>query len=90
MRNQIRDPSLSQLHTFDLAQLIFRLFSSNAVDGETALGVVDKSEVLPGFLDGNHIHEPCGKRDIGSDLAVDFDEALHNDGLGFAAVEGIF
>lgn len=89
MRNQEWDPSFAQLYPLDLAQLVFRLFSSDAVDGETALGIVDKSEVFPCLLDGDDVHEASRVRYIGSDFSVDFDEALHDNGFGFARVESI-
>ncbi len=89
MRNQEWDSTFAQLHPLDLCQLVFRLFSGNAVDCEAAFGVVDKSEVLACLLDRDDVHETSGIRGVGTDLAVDFDKALHNDGLGFAGVEGI-
>lgn len=89
MRNQEWDSALAQLNPLDLCQLVFRLFRSNAVDGETALGIVDETEVLSCLLDRDDIHKACGIRGVGADLAVYFDEALHDDGLGFAGVESI-
>ena len=59
------------------------------MDCETAFGIVDKAEILAGLLDGDDIHEAGGVGGIGSYFAVDFDEALHHDGFGFAGVEGI-
>lgn len=89
MRNQEWDSSFAQLYSLDLAQLVFRLFSSDAMDCKTALGIVDEPEILSRLLDRYHVHKAGGKCSVGSDLAVDFDEALHDDGLGFARVEGI-
>ena len=37
----------------------------------------------------NNVHEAGGICDIGADLAVYFDEALHDNGLGFAGVESV-
>ena len=45
MRNQEWDAALAQLHPLDLAELVLSLLASDAVDGETALGVVDEAEV---------------------------------------------
>ena len=59
------------------------------MDGETALGVVDEAEMLAGLLDRDHVHEAGGVGGIGANFAIDADEALHQDGLGFAKVEGI-
>ncbi len=89
MRNQEWDSSFAQLYSLDLAQLVLRLFSSDAMDSKPALSIVDEPEILSGFLDRYHVHKTGGERSVSSDLAVDFDEALHDDGLGFARVEGI-
>ena len=89
MRNQEWDAALAQLHPLDLCQLIFRLFGSNAMDRETALGIVDKAEIFAGLLNGDNVHETGGIGGIGADLAVHFYEALHDDGLGFARIESI-
>lgn len=59
------------------------------MDCESAFGVVDKSEVLACLLDRDDVHEAGGIGGISADLAVDFNEALHDDGLGFAGVESI-
>lgn len=89
MRNQEWDPSFAKLYSLDLAQLVFRLFSSDTMDSETTFGIVDESEVLPRLFDRYNVHEAGRECSVGSNLAVDSDEALHNDGLGFAGVEGI-
>ena len=59
------------------------------MDGEAALGVVDETEVLASLLDGDDIHEAGWVGLVGSDLAIDLDEALHNNLLGLATVERI-
>ena len=59
------------------------------MDCETTLCVVDKSEVLCGLLDRDDIHESGRIGGVGADLTVNLDEALHNDGFGFAGVESI-
>lgn len=89
MRNQEWDSTFAQLHPLDLCQLVFRLFSGNAVDCETAFGIVDEAEVLACLLDRDNIHESGGIRGVGADFTVYFDKALHDDGLGFAGVESI-
>jgi hypothetical protein len=61
----------------------------NSVDGEAALGVVDKTEVLASLLDANDIHEAGWVCGIGTDLAINLDQALHDNGLGLAGVESI-
>jgi hypothetical protein len=59
------------------------------VNRETALGVIDQSEVLARLVDGDHVHvsrRVCG---VCSDFAIDLDEALHDDLLDFTAIEGV-
>lgn len=89
MRNQEWDTALAKLDALDLAELVLGLLILDAVDGETALGVVDETEVLASLLDGDDIHEAGGVGDVGADLAIDLDEALHHDGLGLTVVERI-
>jgi hypothetical protein len=89
MRNQEWDAALAQLHPLDLAELVLSLLASDAVDSETALGVVDEAEVLAGLLDGDDIHVASRVGGVGADLAIDLDEALHDNGLHLATVEGV-
>lgn len=89
MRNQEWDPALAKLNTLDLAELELGLLGLDAVDGETALGVVDETEVLAGLVDGDDIHEATGVGHISADLAIDLDETLHHDGLDLTAVQGV-
>ena len=70
MRNQEWDPALAQLHSLDLCQLVFRLFRSNPVNGETALCVVDKAKVLSGFLDCDDVHKTSRISGVGSDFSI--------------------
>jgi len=89
VRDQEWDAALAQLHSLDLSQLVFCLLGLDSVDGETTLGVVDQTEVLASLLDTDHIHEPGGVGGIGANLAINLDQALHDDRLGLAGVEGI-
>jgi hypothetical protein len=89
MRNQEWNAALAQLHPLDLAQLVLGLLVRDAVDGEAALGVVDEAEILARLLDANHVHEAGRVGGVGAHLAVDLDEALHDDGFGLAGVEGV-
>jgi len=89
VRNQEWDSALAKLHTLDLAELVLGLLSLDAVDGKAALGVVDEAEVLASLLNGDDIHESGRVGHVGTDLAVDLDEALHKDRLGLAVVERI-
>jgi len=89
VRDQEWDSALAQLNSLDFAQLVFRLLSLNSVDGEAALGVVDQTEVLASLINADDIHESSWVCGIGSDFSIDLDQALHDNGLGFACVESI-
>ena len=90
MRNQEWNPSLAQLHPLDLSQLVLGLLGRDPVDGEAALGIVDEPEVLSRLLDADDVHKAGRVGDVGADLPVDLDQALHDDGFGLAAIEGVF
>jgi hypothetical protein len=79
----------TELNLLDLAQLVLGLLSGDTVDGETSLGVVDKTEVLTSLLDGDGIHESSGEGRVSADLAVNLDETLHKDVLDLLSVEGV-
>jgi len=87
--NEIWDPLSAQLNTLDLCELVRGLGLGDAVDGETSLGIVDKTEALAGLFDGDNVHEASGKGRVRADFAIDLDETLHYDGLDFSAVESI-
>ena len=89
MRNQEWNSTLAELNSLDLAQLVLGLLGGDAVDGEAALGVVDEAEVLARLLDGDDVHEAGWVGGIGADFAVDLDQALHDNRLGLARVEGV-
>lgn len=89
MRDQEWDAALAKLNALDLAEFVGSLLLLNAVDSVAAFGIVDEAEVLAGLVDGDDIHEAGGVGHVGADLAVDLDEALHEDGAGLAVVEGI-
>lgn len=89
MRDQEWDSALAQLHSLDLAKLVFGLLGLDAVDGEASLGVVDEAEVLAGLLDGDDVHETSWVGGIGADLSINLDKALHDNSLGLARVKRI-
>lgn len=89
MRNTVGNSALAELDSLDLAQLVLCLLRGDAVDGVAALGVVDETEVFAGLLDRDDVHVASGESRVGADLAVDLDEALHEDGLGLAVVQGV-
>lgn len=59
------------------------------MDGEAAFGIIDETEVLASFLNADNVHEACWVCGIGADLAVNLDQALHDNGLGLASVKSI-
>jgi hypothetical protein len=89
VRNQEWDPALAELNTLDLAELELSLLGLDAVDGETALGVVNQTEVLAGLLEGDDVHESSGEGAVGADLAVNLDQTLHEDSLDLTTVQGV-
>jgi len=89
VRDQEWDSAFAQLYSLDLSKLVFRLLSLDSVNGEATLGIVDKSEVFASLLDADDIHETSWVGGIGSDLAINLDQALHDNSLSFACVESI-
>lgn len=89
MRNQEWDTALAELYALDLAKLVLGLLGGDAVHGEAALGVVDETEVLASLVDRDDVHEAGGEGDVGTDLVVDLDQTLHDDGGRLAVVERI-
>ena len=59
------------------------------VEDEASLNIVEHAEVLVGLFDGDDIHEPNWVVSVGADLAIDLDEALHEDLLDFLLGQGV-
>jgi len=59
------------------------------VKDEAALGIVHETEMLVRLLDRDNVHESDRVVDIGANLAVDLDEALHEDGLDLLVGERV-
>jgi hypothetical protein len=89
VRDQEWDSAFAQLNSLDFAKLVFGLFGLDSVNGEAALGVVDQTEVLASLLDANDIHETGWVCGIGTNLAINLDQALHDNRLRLARVKGI-
>ena len=53
------------------------------MDDITALDVKDQSEVFASLVDLDNVHEASGELGVGTDLAVDLDQALLQDGFHF-------
>lgn len=71
--------SSSGLHVGDLGELVLGLFSRDGLKDESSLGVIEKSEVLSGLLDGDDVHESSGVLGVSSNLSVDLDLSGHDD-----------
>jgi len=72
-----------------LAEFEFSFFSSNSVDGESSLGVVQESEGFVSGGDAYDVHESSGVGGVGSDLSVDLDVSSQDDLLGFSSSESV-
>ena len=66
----------------DLAELVACLLGGDAVDGESALDVIDKTESLVGLLNGDDVHETGWVGGVTSDFTVNLDEIVL-DGLKY-------
>jgi len=53
------------------------------MDDVTALDVEDQTEVFTGLVDLDNVHETGGELGIGTDLAINLDQALFQDGFHF-------
>ena len=89
MRNQVWDSSTSELDSLDFAELVFCLLGCDAVDCKATLNIINQAEVFASLFDANHVHETGGVGGVGSDLAINFDQALHDNCLNFASIESI-
>lgn len=87
--NKVGDTLLAHLDSLDLSELVSSLLIGDSVDGKSALDVVDKSEVLASLLELDDIHETGREGRVGSDLTVDLDESLHQNGVDLSAVESV-
>merc|ERR1711991_407099 len=89
MSDQVRHTSGADSHAADTAQLELGLLGADAVDGEAALHVKDKTEVLTSLLDGDNVHKASWESSISADFSVDLDKTLLNNLLHFVSSECI-
>lgn len=89
MRNQEWNTTAAELDAADLAELVLGLLRLDAVDCETALGVVNQAEVLASLLDADDVHEARWVGHVGADLVVDLDQALLKNSASLTEVERI-
>ena len=81
---------LAKLNLLDLGKLERSLLLGDLVDGKTTLDVVDETEVLTSLLESDNIHETSGEGGVSSDLTVNLNKSLHEDGLDLTTVKSIF
>jgi hypothetical protein len=55
MGKNVGDTLGTELNLADLAELVLGLFLSDAVDSETTLNIIDKTELLTSLLDRDDI-----------------------------------
>jgi len=87
--DDMRNTTSSNSNTANFEELVGGLLRSNAMDSESALDVVEESEMFTGFLNGDDIHVSSRVGLISANLSVDFDEALLHDGGNFTASKSI-
>lgn len=88
--NDVRHALCSNGGTENLAKLVGSLFGCDAVDRETALNVVQKTEMLPRLFDRDDIHKTGRVSLIGTDAVVNLDETLLDNSGHLAARERVF
>jgi len=71
------------------AELVFSLGGGDTVDDESALHIIDDTEVLAGLLDLDDIHESGWESGVSPELSVDLNETLLADSLNLLHAEGI-
>lgn len=79
----------TELMSSDFAEFEVGLFGGDSVDGESTLDIVKESEVFTGSLNRDDIHESSWESLVGSDLSVDLDESLLNNGSNLSAGKGV-
>jgi len=87
--HQVWDVVLLVEELLHSAELVASLLSGDSVNDESALGVIDESEVLVGLLEGDNIHETGWVFAISSDLAVNLDHLSHHDLLALVASKSV-
>lgn len=87
--NDVGNALGTKLMLSDLEELESSLLGGDSVNGESALDVVEKTEVLARSLNGDDIHETSGEGLVSPDLAVDLDESLLNNSSDLTASKSV-
>jgi len=77
--HEVGDTTVSHGKLGHTAQLELGLLGSDAVHDETALLIIEDTEVLAGLFQRDNIHEASGVARIGADSAVDLHKTLNGD-----------
>jgi hypothetical protein len=80
----------AELNTLNFAQLIASLLGFNAMESETALHIVQETEMLVGALNGDDIHEASREGGVSAHLSINANNALVKDQSHLAASESVF
>jgi len=88
MEIDVGNTIVSNLGGFDLAKLVFGLLGRDLLNDKSSLNVEQKSVVsVSDLIDGNNIHESSREFGISSNLAIDFDQSLLEDGKNLSLGE---
>jgi len=87
--DKVWDVVLGVEDLLDSAELVAGLLGGDSVDDESALGVVDQTEVLVGLVQSDDVHVSGWVFDIGSHFAVDLDHAAHHDLLALVSAKSV-
>ena len=87
--NDLGDTTGTELNLLNLEELVGGLLGGDAVDDESALDIVEDTEVLARLLDRDNVLETGGVGGVGSDLVVNLDQTLGGDRVDLTAVEGV-
>lgn len=87
--NDVRDSTVADSHATDFQELIGGLLRCDTVDRETALDIIEETEVLSGFFDSDNILEASRVGWVGADFSIDFDQALFDDGCDFSSSQSV-
>jgi len=90
MGNNVWNTLVTELELFDFAKFVGSLLRCDSVNGKASLDIVQQPEVFTTLFDGDDILESAWEIGVRSDLAVDFDESLVNDGYDFSAGKSVF
>ena len=77
------------VYLLDAAELVGCLVLLEAVEDESALGVVEEAEAIAALVELDDVHESRGVVEVGPDLAVDLHAPLHAYLLALLPGEGV-